>query len=175
MAGAGVLRDLGPCQVIFKGSQLGENLKVTVKTSEDTAPVKTARTGSAPVDDIFIGSMFECEVQMTRTQLAELNVVLPGASGAGTSGAQMVIRSTVGVSMRDRAGILILKPMVGNVVSVNTSEWLTVFIASPKPDMEFAYDEQSQRVFKVVFKAYAVETAGTPSGTDVGWLWKIGA
>ena len=172
----GPLRDLGPCEVIFDGSSLGETFGgVTFRHSQETVPVRTDRGGTTDRDNIFVGETCEVEASMSRNALAELSAVMPGATGSGTSGDQMVVRSVVGRSSFENAAILILKPIVEGVTSVDTANWLTVFIASPRVDLELQYDNENQRTYKLMFKGYPVQTAGSPAATLVGWLYKIGA
>jgi len=176
MAGErGPTRDLGPCMLDFRGSELGETMgNTTFAYSQDTAPVTEDRYGTEPVDEIFTGSTCTVECFLSRLSLASLAAALPGASGSGTSGDQMVVRSMVGSSLRDRAGTLILKPIVAGDVSTDSTEWLTVFKAAAKLDLSVVYSVSDQRVYKVNFTGYRTNE-GEVSGIPRGAMWKIGS
>ena len=175
MGTRGPTRDLGPCLLELGADNLGETKGNTTFTySQDTAPVTEDRTGTEPVDEIFTGSGCGVECFLSRLSLAELTAALPGASGSGTSGNQMVIRSIVGSSLRDRAKALVLKPVVEGKVSTDSKEWLTIFVAAAKLDLSVVYSVSDQRVYKVNFTGYRT-TEGEVSGIPAGAMWKIGA
>ncbi len=170
----GPVRDLGPAMLVYFGTELGETFGgARFRTSVEVTPVMEDRYGNQPIDDIDIGSVVELEVNLTRLTLAQLTAVMPGASGSGTAGDQMVIRSTVGKSSYDNAGPLIVKPIVESVVSVDSTEWLTIFKAFPRPDSEVVYDVTGQRIYKIIFRGYRVQEDEV--GAKAGWLWKIGS
>ncbi len=166
-------RDLGPCSLTWKGVDLGENLSATFRHSSTPASVNEASKGVTPVDKIFVGDECTLEVICTRMGLATLTSLLAGASGSGTSGTQMVVKSSVGKSMYDRSGLLIVKPMVGPIPTTDTDDWLTIFRASPEPEIETVYDEKSQRGWKFKFTGFPCQTE-TSGGPYVGWLWGMG-
>ncbi len=170
----GPTRDLGPAVLLFLGTDLGETFGgVRFRTSTEVTPVMEDRFGNQPIDDIDIGNVVELEAVLTRLSLAQLTAILPGASGSGTAGDQMVIRNVVGRSAYANAGLLVVKPIVNGVASVDSTEWLHIFKAYPIPDPEIVYDVTTQRVYKVIFRGYRVQTDET--GAKAGWLWKIGS
>ena len=170
----GPTRDLGPAMLEFDGTEIGETFGgARFRSGTEVAPVHEDRYGNTPVDNIFIGDTAEVEVNLTRLTLAQLAAVLPGASGSGTVGNQMVVRNSVGKSCYENARTLVVKPIVEGVVSTDSTEWLTLFKAYPQPDMEVVWDVTTQRVYKVTFMAYRVQADET--GAKEGWLWKIGS
>jgi hypothetical protein len=64
---------------------------------------------------------------------------------------------------------LILKPLVDNIPSSDDTEWLYVHRAYPIADAELTYDNSSQRVVKVTFKAFPDDASG-----QVGEIWRMG-
>ena len=175
MGQQGPTRDLGPCMVVFGATELGETRGSTIFTySQDTVAVQEDRYGTEPVDKIFTGTTCTVEASLTRNTLAELAAALPGSSGTGTVGNQLVMRSMVGTSQRDLAMALTLKPIVAGVVSTDSTEWIVVFRAAPECDLSLEYSVDGQRVYKVMFTGFrtnAAEVANIPAGA----MWKIGS
>lgn len=153
----GVLRDLGPCSVTFNSVDLGPAYgDIVVRFNMEDKPIYENSKGIAEVDSVLVGAKMEIEVPLSRSTLAQLNAVVPSST---ISNNKMTVNSPVGVSMYDSAAELILKPLVGGVAGANTS-WITVPHASPKADFEIVYNNENQRVYKVVFKCFADPTTG---------------
>lgn len=169
----GVTRDLGPCQVLWGGTNLGPTHgNVEFRFSEEDAGVYEDQLGASEVDDINVGSRTEVVAPLTRTQLATLSALLAGASGSGTSGNQMTVKQVVGRSRYDGAAELILKPILANgSPDPDTSKWLHVFKAAPRADMALVYNVSDQRIYNVVFKGYPDQSSGVPAYR----IWKIGS
>jgi len=154
---SGIVKDLGPCQVWFNSASVGKTFgDVIFRDTGESRPVHEDEKGVTPVDSIRVGRNVEVEVPMTRQSLAELAIVIPGASVDGTL---MDVDNQVGVSRYDAALELIIKPIVDNVVSASIN-WLTISLASPEIDAEVVYNNEGQRVFKVIFKAFPDPTTG---------------
>ena len=167
-------RDLGPCALEFGGVSLGETVGgCAFRFSQSVTPVKEDRYGESPIDEIYIGDSCELEANLTRQSLAQIAAALPGASGSGTAGNQMVVRNIVGRSAYDNALTLVVKPIVEGVDGTDTTEYLTIFKASPRPDYDVPYSVDGQRVYKTIFRGFRVQTDAT--GMKAGWLWKIGS
>ena len=174
MGEMGPPRDLGPTAVVWGGAEVGETFGGTnFRHSQDTTPVREDRYGNTDVDQIFIGDAVEVETRLSRLSLANLASVLPGASGSGTVGDQMVVRSVVGRSMYARAQTLILKPIVESATSTDATEWTTIFKAYPRVDLDVVYDVTTQRVYRVFFTGFRVQADAT--GMKTGWLYKLGS
>ena len=164
--------DLGPCQALYGGIDLGKNIEIKLTHSDDTAEIKTAQDGSAPVDEVFTGRRVQVECVMTQTSLAALNVITPGSVLASYN---LQVSNNVGATQRDSCDVLILKPQVGDIASTDEDDWLTVFQCYPNPDYEIVYDVDSQRNFKVIFKAYPVRTNDEGvTGSIAGRIYDIG-
>jgi len=155
-------RDLGPCEAIFDSVALGPTFgDVSFNSVEETIAVFESHFGKTPVDEIRMGKVISVTVPLTRSSLAQLADVITGAtSGVGSL---LVDALDVGVSMYDAAKELILKPIVNGVVSTTASEWLYVYKAAPKEDMAIIYNEDSQRVFNVIFASFPDQTSGQAS------------
>lgn len=151
--GQGPTLDLGPCQIEFNGVELGETFgDVIFKYTEETRPVHEDSKGVSPIDEIHVGMNCEVEVPLTRMSLEQLVTPMPAAVlNSDESGA--VISSLVGSSLANASQKLVLKPLVGGVAGSEAS-WLTIFKAAPKVDIEITYNNEKQRVYKTMFKAF---------------------
>jgi len=146
------IKDLGVCDVTFDGTSLGEAAGAVIFREELTeAPVKENSKGD--VDDIITGSTVTVEIPLARNSLAELAVIMPHASYDDVAGT-LIMSNPVNISLAALAKELILKPIVDGIVSVTPTDWLTVYKCSPRTAVELTFDEETQRIFTVTFKAY---------------------
>ena len=171
---SGPTMDLGPCVINFKAADLGATHgRVIFRYSEQDAPVYEDQLGVGEVDAILVGSRCEAEVPLTRMALANLSGLIAGATGSGTDMATgaMTVKSAVGTSRYDHAGELILKPVLLNgAANPDKTTWLHIFKASARPDFEIGYDNEGQRVYKVIFHGFPDQSGTGPKYQS----WRIG-
>lgn len=165
------LGDLGPCQAYFKGVDLGKNTNVVVRMTDETAPVRTAQDGTASVDDVITGRMFEVEINLTRTTLAQLESILPGVEVVGDV---LTFSNPVGVALSSIAGHLSLKRIIEGIPSTDATHHLVFFNAAPRSQAEWAFDAATQRVTKAIFRCYPAETVPSGETYSVGEFGAIG-
>jgi hypothetical protein len=157
-----LLKDLGPCSITFNGVDLGKTMGgVTFRDSMNQVEVKEDQAGSTPVDHILTGRTIQVEVPMSRSTLAQLAVVIPGASSFGS---YLVVSNHAGIARAASAAMLIISPLVDGAASADK---LTIFKASPITDIELAFDNENQRVYKVTFNVY-------PDADNGNRLYQIG-
>jgi len=138
---------------------------VHFRYTEEGRPVNEDQKGVTETDQIKVGvSGCEIEVPLSKSSLAILAKVVKGATRIG---ALLQVKNHVGVSMYDNAAVLVLKPIIDNAVSTNSETWLTMNKAYPRADFDIGYDNEGQRVYKIVFKVFPDATTGE--------LWRIGA
>jgi hypothetical protein len=161
-----MIRDLGPCLVLYNNVDLGATLGgVKFKYTEESKPVNEDQKGVTNVDEIKVGaSVCEVEVPLTRSTLAKLAQVIGGSS---YSIYRIRVNNQVGVSMYDNAEALILKPIVDNVASSDSKDWLNIPKAYPKVDFDITFDNAGQRIYKVMFKGFPDVSSGL--------IWYMGA
>ena len=158
----GTLKDLGPCQITFNSIGLGKTKGgVTFRDSNIQVPVLEDQAGATPVDDIITGRTIEVEVPMSRSTLAQLSAVIPGASDGGSF---MLVKNQAGIARAVTAAKLVLQPLVDGVAS---GDALTIFLAAPSADIELTFDNENQRVYKITFKAY-------PDSDNANRMYQIG-
>jgi len=159
----GPLRDKGPCEVWYGATPalLGPYFEsVSWRTSSTSSDVGESSHGTTPVDTIITGyGPTEVIVPFTRISLANLAIVIPGASTSG-SGFKAIPSVEVGRSEYDNSHTLILKPIVDGVPDPNNGHWWYADHAYPNVDMEVVYDGEGQRVFNTIFKCFPDATTG---------------
>lgn len=168
---ASPVKDLGPCSVLWDPS--GDNIElnptfggVFFRSEDAIVDILEDGRGTTPIDAVFTGRVASLEVPMTRTSLAKLNKILPGSTLGASN---LKVGTHVGAAMFASAKEVIVKPIVDNVPSVITTEWLHIHKGYPVPGFEVAYDNSGQRVFKVNFKAFPSDVSG-----QIGEIWRIG-
>lgn len=156
------LKDLGPCQITFNGVELGKTKGgVVFRDSMNQVEVLEDQAGTTPVDHIQTGRTIQVEVPLTRPSLAQLAAVIPGVSNFTS---YLMVSNHAGIARAASAAQLILAPLVDGVAS---SDRLTIFKASPNMEMELTFDNENQRVYKVVFNVY-------PDADNGNRLYKLG-
>lgn len=146
-------RDIGPCAVEWNSVDYGATEGgVRFRSTWISKKVFEDQKGETAVDAIRMGMEVEAEVPLTRSTLAQMAAVMPGAS---VSGSRMdVYNNQIGSSEYDDAQTLILKPIIDGVATSDTSQWITIDKATPRPEADLAFDKSTQRVVKVLFSGY---------------------
>jgi len=161
--------DLGPCSVNWAGKVIGPTQGgVKVKIDMKSVEIKEDGYGCAAVDAVFTGmEVADIEIPLTRFTMAQLDVLTQDASLAGSV---LTVVNPVGTAMYALSKPLILKPLVNNVASAVTTEWITFLKAYPTAKWEIGYDNAGQRIFKVLFKIFVCQDS--PNINDI---FKLGA
>jgi len=161
------IKDLGPCLVLWNNINLGPTLGgVTFKEEQHSVDIKEDGHGDSPVDAITTGKVTTVEANFTRSSLTQLEYMIESSTKSATN---LKVVNSVGNAMFASAKELILKPLVDNVASVTTSEWLHVHRTYPLGAPEFKYDNSGQRILKVIFKVFPDDLS-----TQVGEIWRMG-
>lgn len=167
-----IILQLGAGEVNWDGAGDNVNLGpftggVMFKSALSKVDIMQDGYGDAPYDSITKGRVVTLELtmrEMTATRLA----LIQGCTQ--TTGPVFTFDSNCGVSLRDAAKEIIIKPMTNLVVSTTNTEWITIFLCSPPLDaFEIGYDDENQRLWKVIFQPFPSAATGT-----VGKLFKIG-
>ena len=163
------IKDLGPCQVLWNSIDLGPTHGgVTFKEDQHHVDIKEDGHGDTPVDAVTTGKITSVEANFTRSSLTQLEAMIESATKSLSPGNLKVVNS-VGNAMFADAKELILKPLVDNVASAVTTEWLHVHRTYPLGAPEFKFDHAGQRVIKVTFKVFPDTVTG-----QVGEIWRMG-
>ncbi len=163
------IKDLGPCQVLWNNIDLGPTLGgVTFKDEQHSVDIKEDGHGDTPVDAVTTGKITSVEANFTRSSLSQLEKMIESATKDLSTG-NLKVMNSVGNAMFATSAELILKPLVDNVPSAVTTEWLHVHRTYPLGAPEFKFDHAGQRVIKVIFKCFPDVVTG-----QVGEIWRMG-
>lgn len=157
-----LIKDLGPCNVSFNDVDLGKTMGgVIFRDATEERPIMEDQAGTTPVDALITGRTVTVDCPLTRASLAQLVAVIPGASSFGS---YIIVNNQAGITKLQNAQKLELIPLVDGAES---SDRLTIFLASPRTDIEIVFDNDNQRVYKVVFSAF-------PDSANNNRMYQIG-
>lgn len=157
--------EMGPCDVTFKGTDLGltkGGVEVTFGT--EVTPVVADQFGDSAINQVIKGRSVKVKVPMAERDLTKLAAVIPGSSLVGTTSKKLVISAAVGTSLRALAGELILHPH--ELPTNDKSRDVSIPLAMAKGDMQFSFKSDDQRVYAVEFEGYV--------DLNTGVLWVLG-
>jgi len=163
-------KDLGAAEVSFNSVVLGKTVEnpgagthggVGVKYAVASKDTMRDSLGSNPFDSIAISNIFQVVANLSGLSLVQLKEVIPGATLSTGAQKQLILGNPVGISARDNAKELIIKPILADVVSVDETEWIRVPLAYPSPELDFSFDYDNQKGYAVNFKCFNDLTTGT--------------
>lgn len=155
--------EMGPCEVTFKGTDLGLTKGgVEVEFGTEVANITADQFGDTIIDDVIKGRMVKVKVPMAERDLEKLAAVIPGSTLIGTTSKKLNIPASVGTSLRALSGVLTLHPQG----VTGAAKDVTIPLAMPKGDMQFSFKHDEQRVYAVEFTGYV--------DLDSDLLWVIG-
>lgn len=140
---------------------------ILFKSTQSTVDIFVDGYGDTPYDSVTKGRPVELELNMSEMNVGRLSLI---QGVTVETGPVFKFDNNCGVSLRDAAKKITIKPKINLVVSTDATEWLSVYKCSPPLDVfEFGYDDESHRIFKVIFKVFPDDATG-----NVGNLWVIG-
>lgn len=158
--------EMGPCNVSFKTTDLGLTKGgVEVEFSTEVANVTADQFGDSVIDQYIKGRAVKVKVPMAERDLTKFAAVFPGSTLV-TNGAnkKLVVKSSVGTSLRALAGPLVLHPAA--IPANDKSKDIVIPLAMSKGDISFAYKHDDQRVYMLEFEGF--------TDLDTGELFTFG-
>jgi hypothetical protein len=158
--------DLGPCEVTYKGNNVGFSKGGNVlEIEEQDAPIMYDQTGAFAVNHKSVGKRASVKLSLAEVLAKEIwTLAFPGweveEDAVDPTKQKVEMRIGLGASKRAAAGVLILKKYVDGEVSADPNDWFTFYLAVPvnsKPSL--AFDTDTQRVLDVTFECYQDFTA----------------
>lgn len=165
-------RNVGPVEMVHDGDSLGLTLGGAVLSArQDIFRSVADITGNTARGKYVIGEQVTVKAAITEAtheQIAKmLNVSVEGST---TKAVTMVTK--VGLDLLDEVGILIMKPIVGGVVSVVEADWIYVPAASIQPTFEVPFQIAGQKAWGFEAEGHPVTAAMRASG---GHLYNSGS
>lgn len=142
---------------------------ITFQMSTSTQEVQVDQYGDTVVKEIMKGRTAEVKVPFALSDLERLSKVMPNSkltkSGTGaTAKIRLDVNSTAGFDMLSIAKKLVIKP-TDPLATAN--DWITIPVAGPSADIEYAYNADNERIANITFKAY-------PDVNNGGLLFTMG-
>ena len=152
---------LGPCQIIFKGSDLGKTEGgVRVTAGQTSVELHTDQDGETPVDEYKTGTTVGVSGNLAEITLANFAFMFhTTVITDGTKQKVLVVPGT-GTSLKDQGGILIVKPYVAGAVTALANKWITLHSAGMKCTIDLAFNRSDQQVM-------AFEAVGYPDSNSI--------
>jgi hypothetical protein len=154
--------DKGPCEIVWgygesDAAYLGKTLGA-VKITEETgsSDINEDQAGDAAVDGVLLGSTIKVEVPLTRLSRAQLARVL----NVTLDGHKVPLENQVGCSLYTLAKAMVLKPLCGNVISTDPSEWIELYKTYPIAGLDLTFDKETQRTIPITFKVFVSQESG---------------
>lgn len=152
MAGNAAAVKMGACWVTFGTEDLGYT-KGGVKVSYKAESMeKTVDQEDAPIGEVIMKQNFEVKVPMAEYELNRLVDLMPGATivtdATTPTKKKMVLSGSTGTDLLSLAQELVIAPVGGTA-----NDAITLHYAVPKPEFEFSYEKDKERVYEVTFKA----------------------
>jgi len=156
----------GPCSITFNGVDLGHSQGgVGVSFYTKWRDRLVDEYGETVVDKVFQGESLELTVKLTQSQFATLKAIMPMYSYS--AGSYLSFGRTVdGSKLSDDAAELVIHPFDTS----GTTHDLTVFKAAVGGPVGWEYNNDSDRVYDIVFMALPDSTRG-----DGDRLFKLGS
>ena len=165
-------RNLGPSTVTWDPDGTPIDLNPThggviFRYSEAKAEIHEDQKGISVTNRVTVGcDLCELDVPMSNSSITQLLKAFANATpGANT----LIVKNAVGQEVFSLAKEICVKPIRNGVVSVDVNEWLHIFRTYPKVNLEWPFDNSTQRVTKVVFEGYPDDYS-----TRVGYYWRMG-
>lgn len=147
---------LSPCQVHFKGSDLGKTQGgVTLAINQTSVTLHTDQDGEVPVDEQITGTTVVVTGNLADISLDNIASIMNETKATDGTKEKVEINTNVGTSLLDSGGELILKPYVNGSVTDDQNKWITLHNAGMKATTDMAYNASDQRVISFEANAYA--------------------
>ncbi len=151
--------DKGPCEIVWgygesDAAYLGKtagDVKITQETN--ASDINEDQAGDAAVNAVLTGSNITVEVPLTRLTLDQLARAL----GVTKLGHKVPIENKVGCDLYAISKAMVIKPLCGNVISTDPTQWIHLYKTYPIPALDLTFNKDTQRVINVKFKVFVCQ------------------
>lgn len=161
-------RNVGPCKLVYDGVDLGQThggVKVLRKTNVFRS--QSDANGDVARGKYVTGKDIKVQTNLTEITKTILKKCTEGVTeNTGTAANSHSEQAAVGTDLVESAKLLILKPMVGETVSVNT-DWIYIPKASVVMNAEVDHAPDKQKDWNVEFESHPVQAADLASGGNL--------
>ena len=164
--------DYGPAILVFGDSSPiifdasasnpngGSDGGVGISIAHEMRDSKRDATGAENHDSTVVGQMVAVRSPLAGLSLEQFEAVIPGAVlSDGPATKSLELRSPVGMSARDNAELLIIKPLINGVMSTDESDWIQFEKAFPVGQFDFLFSNEDTKVYNVEWKIFRDTTS----------------
>jgi hypothetical protein len=138
---------LGPCQVTYKGRDMGHTIGgATVTYSPDYHETKVDKYGSSTVEKFLVGEKLMAEFNLAEFTLANLQDVINQSTLQGDDSVSM--GSVAGKKASLNAGLLVLHPLAN--ASTNRDNDVSIYKAVITNELKIEHSNSGEKVLPVV-------------------------
>lgn len=148
--------ELGPAIVEYGEGQDVVVFETTIGginfTTETTyREQKTDQTGETVVSKRITGRNCSIEVPFAEYELSTIPKIMTGAEiVTGASGSKVVVKTGVGMNLIDTAKKAVVKPLAKKD---DPNYWVTLPLAYSETDLNYAYDNDNERITTVTLRS----------------------
>ncbi|WP_068616597.1 hypothetical protein [Paenibacillus tuaregi] len=137
----------GADKVVFETTVGGINLQVETTYREQ----KTDQTGETIVSKRITGRNVSVEVPFAEYQLETIPKIMVGAEAVTSGGKTKInVKTGVGLDLISAAKKVVIKPVAHKT---NADFWVTLPLAFPETDLQYNYNNDNERITKVVLRS----------------------
>jgi len=152
---------LGPCQIIFKDSDLGKTEGgIRVTANQSSVEIHTDQDGETPVDEFKTGTTMGISGSLAEITLANFAFMFHTTVITDGTKQKVSVVPGVGTSLKDQGGVLIVKPYIAGAVTADANKWITLHQAGMKASIDLAFNRSDQQVM-------AFEAVGYPDSNSI--------
>lgn len=160
--------DKGPAEIVwdYGGTPitLSPVLGMVEVTAEDhISNVEEENYGDAPVDAVFMGTVFGLSVPMTRSTLTQLeNSIAYDVLGSrgGSKNQIITLNNVAGCDMYANAKQIVIVPLCNNVPDPDPASWILLYKCYPYRTISLGWDRSTQRVHLVKYMIFPNQDSG---------------
>lgn len=156
---------LGPCQVTYKGVDLGHTIGgVTVTYTPEWHETKVDKYGSSVVEKFLVGEKLSAEVNLAEFTLSNLQVAINQATLQGDD--SVSVGSVAGKKASVNGGLLVLHPLA-YAAGVRDYD-VSIFKAVVTGELKLEHKNDGEKVLPVMFDGLIDENRS--DGSMLGFI-----
>lgn len=157
--------DKGPAEVVWDYGGTPITLSPTYGTTELTiedqiSNVEEENYGNAPVDAVFMGTLYGLSVPMTRSTLTQLENTIAYDVLGSRAGQVITLNNVAGCDMYANAKQIVIAPICNNVVNIDPASWTLLYKCYPYRSINLGFDRATQRIHLVKFMVFPNQDSG---------------
>lgn len=160
--------DKGPAEIVWDYGGTPITLSpvfgtISLTLEDHVSNVEEENYGDAPADAVFMGTVAELSVPMTRSTITQLeNSIAYDVLGSksGSKNQIITLNNVAGCDMYANAKQIVIAPLCNNVVDPDPAHWTLLYKCYPYRTLDLGWDRGTQRIHLVKFKVFPNQDSG---------------